>query len=140
MVEKRDGNDFTGDSASVGAPEVTSKRPRVKRIPARLVGAAGTTYLVEWAVKDDLKRAYIPGETWSVDGVDEDVLAAGVPYGANWEAIIKLHLSSADVARTLRASGIWTVEDYRARIEEVEGLFKRAMQFDVFTVLSKMEG
>ena len=110
-----------------------------KRIPAKLVGAAGTTYLVEWAVKGDFKRAYIPGELWTDDGVEEETLAAGVPYGLDWESIVKINTNPEQVAKALRASGVWTADDYRRRIEEVEGLFKAIVQLDVFSVLSKLE-
>ena len=116
-----------------------TKKLRTALIPARMVGAVGTTYLVEWQADGDLHRAYIPGELWSEAGVAEDVLAAGTPYGVAWETIIKINVSPQQVARMLRDSGIWTVEDFRARIAEVEGLFKSATQLDVFTVLSKME-
>jgi hypothetical protein len=139
MVERADVADVTGSGPSVGPSEVKVKRV-VKRIPAKVVGAAGTTYLVEWSVKDDLKRAYIPGELWNEEGVEPDVLAAGAPYGLEWETIIKINASPEQVARALRNSGVWTAEDFRRRIEEVEGLFKGIVQLDVFSVLSKMEG
>jgi len=110
-----------------------------KRIPARLVSAAGTTYLVEWAVKDDLKRAYIPGELWSTDGVEEETLAAGVPYGLDWESIIKIKANAADIARLLRASGIWTADDFRTNVTVADGVFRRATLLDVFSVMNNME-
>ncbi len=115
-----------------------------KRIPARLVGAAGTTYLVEWVVGDDLKRAYlkrayIPGELWHEKGVDEETLAAGVPYGLDWESIIKIKANAADIARLLRASGIWTADDFRTNVVVADGVFRRATLLDVFSVMNNME-
>ncbi len=81
----------------------------------RQIRRVGGAVLVEW---DDgrIHRAYIPAEAFPGEGeaeVDDDVLAAGIEYGADWEARLS-RVTPAELADRLRRAGFWTVEDVRA--------------------------
>ena len=96
--------------------EEKPKRPskRVKKIPVSVITRKGESALVEWVEGEEIRRVFIPRDTISADEkVEEDILSDGAPYGVEWEKVEFPEITSADLARSLRRSGIWTVEDLR---------------------------
>lgn len=91
----------------------------------KLISSAGNSALVEW---DDghLHRARVPLDAVGEEGeVAQEILQAGISYGADWEQAIRAAFVPEDVADALRRHGFWTVEDVRKRPGEVVLLLRR---------------
>ncbi len=75
--------------------------------------AIGNGTLVEWRAADGLHRAVVPHEDVVSGRVDDDALAAGIPYGVAWEDMIEIDVTPGEMAAALRQAGIWTMDDLR---------------------------
>jgi len=95
-------------------PEPEKEQPTVRRklIPVSVIADSGKSALVQWAVRDDVRRAYVPKNKVEKGKVDETVLGKGIAYGVPWEQVAKVQLVTAeDVGRAMRRANLWTVAD-----------------------------
>jgi len=101
-------------------PEVEKKpspKPRLVKIVA--VKRQGKAVLIERCVDGSLQRRTVPasevivGKSQDDLKIAEEVWNAGAVYGCDWESMIDLELTGADVGRAWKAAGIWTAEDLR---------------------------
>ena len=98
--------------------EVKVEKPtRPKRVKVVVVKRQGKVVLVERSVEGCLRRRTVPMSELIVGKDDykilESVWNAGIVYGYDWETMIDLELTGADVGRAWKAAGIWTSEDLR---------------------------
>lgn len=105
--------------------------------PIRIISHKGPTALVEWTIKGDYFRAYVPIEV-IVDGkVSEDELTAGAGYGVRWEEILSIRITPEAVARQLRRLGIWTSEDLRKAGDKLRMAIWEAVEFDKVALIER---
>lgn len=104
--------------------EVTEEKPKPKRrklIDVRVIQRKGKSALIEWSVKDDRRRAFVPADAVE-DGnkCDKDVIDAGVPYGAPWEELVDVSgLTPEAVGREMRRRNLWTAADVEGNMAAV---------------------
>jgi len=98
----------------------------------QVIRRSGAAVLVEYTDTDGhLRRVTIPAREITDEGVGEDVLAAGMEYGADWEAIIARanRVTPEAYAEALRRAGYWTINDLRADPNGAAGvLAQRALR------------
>lgn len=82
-----------------------------------IVRMSGASALVE--VKNPLRRVTIPRDVIKEDGVPEEILDAGIPYGVEWEEVLAEGVTPSQIATSLRKAGIWTEEDLRKSPNDV---------------------
>lgn len=101
-----------------------------------IVGTRGKTALVEYVDSGGCpQRVYVPRDKIAGDQCDKTVLAMGVRYGLDFEHLITLKATPKDLARALRARGIWTLGDMEARPNEVLGALQSAYGVDLSALL-----
>lgn len=94
----------------------------------QVIRRSGSAVLVEYTDPDGhVRRVTIPAREITDEGVGEDVLAAGIEYGADWEAIIARasRVTPEAYAEALRRAGYWTVNDLRADPNQVNDVLMR---------------
>lgn len=84
-----------------------------KRVRVTVIGRKGTNKIVQYKTADGYpRRVYIPQEEEKNGKVAVRVLDAGMPFGTEWERYIEEQtITPAEIAGSLRAKGIWTLED-----------------------------
>lgn len=99
--------------------------------------------LVEWQGEDG-----IPHRSWvkARELRDESGRSArvsdpnrGIPYGVEFRRIVEMRASSADLERELKARGIWTGDDARARPNEVLSALIATYGVDLAAVLRAVD-
>ncbi len=119
-------------------PEVHPEGP-VNLVPVKVIQSNGAVALVEWVIgtaeQPDWKRAYVPCSVVTPQGVAEDDLAAGEPYGVKWESYMHLIADKAAFARALRQAGIWTVSDMSTRPTDAQAAINQAYQVSLRTII-----
>jgi len=87
--------------------------------------------LVEWMIRGDYKRVMVPRaelvetEQRGFYECSEEVLEAGLPYGVDWEKLIKCSATPLRIAKVLRRRGIWTVADLHEQASHSRKAFTR---------------
>lgn len=98
-----------------------------------VVQVEGQAALVETS---DGRRVVIPRAFVDANhDVSADVLDVGIAYGIPWEELLALHASPADLARELRARGLFTAQDVQQHPQEVFSAIQSVYAVDVATVL-----
>lgn len=99
--------------------------------------------LVEWHDDSGVHRGTIPSTALrrQDDGAyaRPDELAQAIPYGYPWEVLALGEVGAERVAQTLRAYGVWTKEDARARVAVVRAAIVAAYTQDLETVLNRLK-
>ena len=110
-----------------------------KLVPVKIIQSNGAVALVEWVVGGagdfDWKRAYVPCSVVTPQGVAEDDLEAGEPYGVRWESYMHLIADKAAFARALRQVGIWTVSDMSTRPTDAQAAINQAYQVSLRAII-----
>jgi hypothetical protein len=93
----------------------TQPAPR-KVVPVVVVTKQDGSALVEWLDGKTVQRCYIPAKEISPEKkASKETLAAGIPYGVQWEDALSGLPSAKELAKTiaagLRQRGIWTLKD-----------------------------
>ena len=97
------------------------KEPKRKPVAVKVVALRGESALVEWTDGDDVRRVYVPFEKIENDKCPQDVLEAGIPYGAPWEELITFpDAIPQTIAKQLRRAGIWTSADIERHIPSAQ--------------------
>ena len=117
------------------APEKAKPAKAAPLITVRIIRENGPTALVEWAVKDDVRRAYIPKEVIHNLRVPADELDAGTPYGVRWEEFAVVTATPRTIGLELRKRGLWTVRDCESRVAEAHAAFVAACSADFGALL-----
>lgn len=117
--------------------EVKAAKAASKPIPVRIIQENGPTALVEWTVKDDARRAYIPKEVIHDLRVEVAELDAGIPYGVRWEELAVVTATPERIGQQLRRRNIWTVRDFERRVNEAQAAFLEAMGADFGALMQK---
>ena len=100
-------------------PNLVTITVKPKLVKVAVVKRQGKAVLVERCLDGSLQRRTVPaselivGKTHEDIRISEEVWNAGAPYGCDWENMIELVLTGADVGRAWKAAGIWTAEDLR---------------------------
>jgi len=82
----------------------------------KIVETQGQSALVQYEDGDTLHRRYVPVKEIKRGKVEDEVLAAGIQYGIDWESRLDLSgLTPLAVDRALKEKGIWTTEDLFAK-------------------------
>jgi len=112
--------------------EKTEKPVEVKKpakaaveIEVKVVRRTGAGSLVEYLDGDMPKRVVIPTSKVKDGRADEDVVKAGVPVGLDWAAVVEEAVLSTIYMRALRTAGFWTLEDIRAKPNQVASVLMR---------------
>lgn len=93
----------------------------------RIIERRGKAVLVEWLDDGDmLRRVTIPAGKLAGNDADEDALAAGVPYGLDWEALDFPVFDSAAFANELRRQGIWTAAEFLRQLHLVRAAIQKS--------------
>ena len=118
-------------------------KPKRRKVNVRIVEQEGESALVEWTEGDDLRRAYIPTEKVEGGKCYQDVLDAGIPYGAPWKDLIPTSgLTPEAIGRELRRKGFWTSADIQANMRIVQKAVNTATGLSaasLFTLAQKHE-
>lgn len=89
--------------------EAPKRKPR--SVAVRLIVQQGQSALVEWS-DGVLRRGYVPVEEITDGKAAKDVLAAALPYGVPWGALVDFSgLTPEAFEAKLHGLGIWTVAD-----------------------------
>ena len=79
-------------------------------------------HLVEWRERQMPHRAWVTPDM-IVSKSDKQAVVrnprAGIPFGMDWTPLISISATPEDFDRELKRVGIWTIEDLRARPNEV---------------------
>lgn len=105
------------------------------RVKVRVVQRRGESALVEWLDGEQQQRATIPVTAVVDDHVAEDVLLAGVPYGAPWAELVQLTATPAAVQAELYRVGVWTVDDLRQKPQLALGALQRVYGTDLAALM-----
>ena len=124
------------DGTSSKASKV-SKRPR--NIKVGILERQGQTVLVEYDLGAGRQRAFVPANKLSGNDIDEDILAAGIPYGEDWAAWVDEAHGEAFAAQ-LHATGIYTKKDLLTRSAEVRATLQRLIVNPLMTELLRRAG
>ena len=118
--------------------EAPKPKRKPKLVAVRVVDRrAANAVLVEYQVEDDFARCWLPPAVVSDDKVSEDDLEKGIPYGVDWAKYITLaNPSPQDIARELRARGVWTVQD-TGKPNAVYRAFAGAIKFQMNDMLRR---
>lgn len=111
--------------------EETKKVERVKKVAVTVVRTEGDAVLVEYAAKGDLVRVVVPDKCVQDGQAPLSDLEVGIPYGLPWEDLIVLKATPEDVARRLRANGIWTYEDLLKLQQDARGAVQASYSLDL---------
>lgn len=83
-----------------------------KMLTVRVIETRGSSSLVEWLDKLGPRRRYVPAECVDASSrIKASDLQAGLPYGTPWELYQPEAINPAELAKELRASGIWNRQD-----------------------------
>ena len=113
--------------------EVKAKPPKL--VAVRVVREAGPTALVEWSLKADTCRAYVPKEVIrnlrpdGIGSIEQAELDAGAPYGVAWEQFAPIE--PQEVGRQMRRRNIWTMHDLNQRVLEAQAAYLEACGFHI---------
>ena len=72
------------------------------------------------------QRVFVPANKLNGNDIDDDVLAAGIPYGEDWTAWVDVAHGEAFAAQ-LYATGIYTKKDLLTRSNEVRAALQRLL-------------
>lgn len=106
-----------------------------KQVTVKTISAKGDVALVEWVESGRLKRAVVPAVSVVEGQVDPEVLSMGVPFGLPWEKIIQVKATPVLLADGLRNAGIWTLEDFRAHMPDVQAVIQAVYGVEFATLL-----
>ena len=83
----------------------------------KIISQQNHAVLVEWRESNTnmLQRSIVPSDAMA--GITEQVLAAGIPFGVQWENYLCEPLAQR-LANELRERGFWTYSDASNRIRE----------------------
>ena len=123
------------DETKEQAPEKAKPARAAPLVPVRIIRENGPTVLVEWSVKDDWRRAYVPKEVIRSLRVPQDELDAGTPYGVRWEDLAVVTVTPQTIGQELRRRGLWTVRDCEYRVAEAQAAFVAACSADFGALL-----
>lgn len=97
--------------------------------------------LVEWHDDEGVHRGTLPSAALhqQEEGfyAQPEELASAIPYGYPWEVLALGEVGAARVAQALRANGIWTTDDARARVAVVRSAIQAAYAKDLETLLNQ---
>ena len=110
--------------------------PKPKVIEVQVLKTEGKSALVQWIKNGAVDRRYVPvGEI--TDGlVPEGVLAECPQYGLPWELVAMSKVTPDDLARALRNSGIWTLQDLAKNPNKIIGILQAAYSVDLAALLT----
>lgn len=103
--------------------EVKIKKPKLTAVRVIQTDRKAGTVLVEYA--GGQKRALLPLEAAQGGQVEKSALEAAFPYGVPWEELQVRTPDPAELARELRAAGIWTCDDLAKHAAQVFGIIAR---------------
>ena len=89
---------------------MTETKLKTKAVQIKVIKSTTDNTLVEFTLGGLIQRATIPSAEITDGKAPDEVLLAGIPYGASWE-LVALKANSILLANTLRTYGIWTFED-----------------------------
>ncbi len=102
-------------------------------IPIQVVEKRGTARVIEYRASDGgLRRCVLPAEVvregLAGDGLTEEELERGIPYGEDWAVMLEgVDMPTPEtVAQALRDIGIWTAEQARKSVGTVRVALARA--------------
>lgn len=100
----------------------------------------GQAALVEWLDRDGSHRGILPFAVLQEEEHEmfatEEALQQAVPYGYLWETLPLGCVGAEQVAATLRAHGIWTLQDAKNRIAVVRAAIQAAYKQDLEQLFS----
>lgn len=105
----------------------------------RIVKRDGQAALVEWESTTGYRRAIVPADSVIEDDCPDEMLAAGIRVGVEWERYIHLQATPEKLANELRKRGIWKMEDLRANLIYARAAVIGAYEFDVAALLQIQE-
>lgn len=94
--------------------------------------------LVQWEQMGSLRRSWVtPDMVVENRGAVATVRDpnAGVPYGMDWTRVGPFGVTPVDIDRELKRRGIWSIDDLRARPNEVIGALMSAYGMDLARLL-----
>ena len=106
-------------------------------ISVQIIGSENGLVLVQWTNSLNLpQRSWISRESLRQQG--DKVVARnpeqGIPYGVEVWRLIEMKATPQDFDRELKARGIWTITDLRARPQEVVGALVATYGVDLGTL------
>ncbi len=104
-------------------------------VEARQVENRGRSIVVEAMIDGKRVRVIIPKNKLKNGLVEDEDWEKGVPFGADWNSLIKLTVTSDVLAEELRKRGVWTIDDYRRELHRgVQKVFLHAYMRDAVEV------
>lgn len=98
--------------------------------------------LVEWHDDNGVHRGTLPSAALlrQEDGAyaQPHELEQAIPHGFPWEVLALGQVGAEAVAQNLRAYGIWSLDDARARVAVVRAAITAAYKQDLETVLNQL--
>lgn len=99
--------------------------------------------LVEWHDDAGVHRGTLPSAALRQqdDGfyAQPEELEQAIPYGFPWEVLPLGNVGAEQVAQALRANGVWTTDDARARVATVRSALQAAYAKDLETLLNHLK-
>ena len=130
-------DDIQDENGTGSKASKESKRPR--NIKVDILERQDQTALVEYDLGAGRQRVFVPANLLRGNDIDDDVLAAGIPYGEDWMTWIDEAHGEAFAAQ-LHATGIYTKNDLLTRSNEVRATLQRLLVNPLMTELLKRAG
>lgn len=101
-------------------------------VTVRVIERQDQASLVEWLTEEGSHaRAVVPAKEVKGDVIKASTLKKGVPHGLDWERLIKITVKPADVARSMRRRGLFTIADIDAGGPAIFAAFAEAFGTDL---------
>lgn len=109
----------------------------------KIINERNGMVLIEWQTANGLARALVT-HSMLQDRTDRAATVVaperGIPYGVAWEHVLPdLQATRGQLADELRKRGIWTVEELRARPNEVLGALTAIYGVDMAAIFNAVK-
>lgn len=91
----------------------------------KVIQRSAQSALVQWRDGEERYRSFVPLRELKGDQVEAPEL--GISYGEDWAALITATVDPKRIDQELKRSGIWTIEDLRARVDVAQGAINRVV-------------
>jgi len=112
-----------GIYSTIDEPELKPEPVKVDLRSARVVIVSKNieTALVSWDDDGKMRRGYVPLKSIVEGMVKESILEMAIPFGVDWSDFPELPvLEKDDLIEQLHRRGIWSVQDMRSNVQEVQ--------------------
>ena len=121
-------------------------KPKPKLVKVQALTEYGPSTLIERMVGGVSERRMVPsselilGKSRTDLKISEEAWDASVPYGVDWEAMAEVTVTPRQIAGELHRRGIWTIEDFYSRYQEVRQVIAGLHMCDFAELLRRLRG